>query len=118
MLAAIEDEKFRQTCPAGLFSASFVAAVRGGTLGLDAERVGRVGGIRVLEPVSGDLRAVEAVAAAGRAGGKCPPWIIGLRWEGAVFSWRSPLPALGMVVGGDVSSAGVYAWWSPRPSTR
>ncbi len=31
---------------------------------------------------------------------------------GRRFSWRSPLPALGMVVVAMLGSAGLYAWWS------
>jgi transcriptional regulator with XRE-family HTH domain len=121
MLAAIEDEKFDRL-PGGVFSRSFVRQYAQ-YLGLDAGEIGsRVD--RVLEPAPEDPRVVEPVrppampvrqpAAAARPPAtpvQLPPvdnWAsIGRRR----FSWKSPLPALGMVVVAMLGCAGVYAWW-------
>jgi cytoskeletal protein RodZ len=122
MLAAIEDEKFERL-PGGVFSRSFVRQYAQ-YLGLDAAEIGSRAD-RLLEPVPEELRVIEAVrppAAPVRPPAtpvrppatpvQLPPVDNWASVGGRRFSWRSPLPALGMVVVAMLGCAGVYAWWS------
>ena len=115
MLAAIEDEKFERL-PGGVFSRSFVRQYAR-YLGLDAEEIGRRAD-QMLEPVPEELRAIEAVrppATPLRPPAtplQLPPVDNWASVGGRRFSWRSPLPALGMVVVAILGCAGVYAWWA------
>ncbi|HMD71355.1 MAG TPA: RodZ domain-containing protein [Bryobacteraceae bacterium] len=109
MLAAIEDEKFERL-PGGVFSRSFVRQYAR-YLGLDAEEIGRQAD-RVLEPVPEELQVVEPVRPPATTPVQVPPVDNWASVRGRRFAWRSPLPALGMVVVAMLGCAGVYAWWS------
>ena len=116
MLAAIEDEKFDRL-PGGVFSRSFVRQYAQ-FLGLDAEEIGSRADKMLEPPVPEELRVIEAVrpqAAPARQQTtpvQLPPVDNWASVGGRSFSWRSPLPALGMVVVAMLGCAGIYAWWS------